>query len=58
MKLEENEIKPCPFCGATAKIKCILGRYTVVCQGCNAEMRSDYTPIEILIDMWNKRVIK
>lgn len=49
------ELKLCPFCGSEPEIKYILGRKAVVCQGCNAEMASDYTPIEILIDMWNRR---
>ena len=52
------KLKSCPFCGGNAKIKCILGRDAVICQECNAEMYSDYTPIEILVDMWNKRTIE
>ena len=50
-----TELKPCPFCGSEAIIKYILGREAVVCQGCNAEMCGDYTPIDILIEMWNRR---
>lgn len=49
------ELKSCPFCGGKAEIRYILGRKAVACQGCNANMISDYTPIEILIDMWNRR---
>ena len=52
------KLKPCPFCGGNAKIKSILGRDAVICEECNAEMCSDYTPIEILVDMWNKRTIE
>lgn len=49
------ELKPCPFCGGEAKVKYILGKKAVVCQECNAEMYSDYTPIEMLVEMWNRR---
>ena len=50
-----SSLKHCPFCGAEAKIKLILGRDAVCCTGCNATMESDYTPIETMIEMWNRR---
>lgn len=51
----ETKLLPCPFCGSDAKIRYILGRKAVVCRGCNAQMFGDYTPIEMLVEMWNKR---
>lgn len=50
-----NKLKSCPFCGGKAGIQYILGKECVTCKDCNAKMVSDYTPIEILIDMWNRR---
>ena len=52
------ELQDCPFCGGKAEIKIILGRDTICCKDCNATMISDYTPIETLIEMWNKRIVK
>lgn len=52
-----TELKPCPFCGGKAEIKCILGRDTIMCHECNAKMYSDYTPIEMQIEMWNRRTV-
>lgn len=54
--MAEMKLKPCPFCGGEAKIKFILGKEAVVCKNCYAYMLADYIPIEILIDMWNRRV--
>ena len=51
-----NKLKSCLFCGGKAEIN-ILGKECVACIDCNAKMSSDYTPIETLVDMWNKRVI-
>ena len=52
---DEIKLKPCPFCGGEAVIRLILGREAVVCKDCNAEMCSDYTPFDVLVDMWNRR---
>lgn len=53
--MTDVELKPCPFCGSEAKVKFILGREAVVCQGCNAEMFGTYSPIDVLVEMWNRR---
>ena len=53
--MADVELKPCPFCGSEAKVKYILGREAIACQGCNAEMVSSYSPIDVLVEMWNRR---
>ena len=54
----DTKLKDCPFCGGKAEIRIVLGRDTICCKDCNATMISDYTPIETLIEMWNKRTVK
>lgn len=31
---ENEELKPCPFCGGKAKINLFLGNYCVTCDSC------------------------
>ena len=60
------ELKPCPFCGGTAKIKthsffnskedCFADHsYGIRCSCCFAESYQFYTTEERAIEAWNRR---
>lgn len=60
-----KKIKPCPFCGAEAKLRKIASGYGVKCTRCKATWRVVYkeecytTPCmtqNVAIEAWNKRV--
>lgn len=48
-------IKSCPFCGETKYIE-LDGKNTIWCKGCQISFIS--MPDVLIIDIWNKRVIK
>jgi len=54
-----NDLLPCPFCGKTAIIADMkMGRYHVVCNGCHAQMGTDWDDRwskQDLVKMWNQR---
>ena len=67
-RLQDEELKPCPFCGGTpiavwnAKIRVLDGSglmheeygACIACDTCNAEIRT--TASHLVVDMWNRRV--
>lgn len=50
------DLKPCPFCGATANLIKVNGKYQVVCNGyaCLAK-QGGWDKAEYAIMAWNKR---
>lgn len=60
-KCEDNEVKPCPFCGSKAiiidKYKYNAGdRYRIFCTRCMAMIDPGYAQQEdTVMEMWNKR---
>lgn len=52
----EIKLKPCPFCGGTAKVTWLLARKCIACTGCLAAMIPSYQiEEEQLVRQWNKR---
>jgi endodeoxyribonuclease RalR len=56
--MNQEAIKPCPFCGCSAtRLKAIGSNYRVCCCGC--ETRSGFAEsMKEAIQRWNKRAIK
>jgi Lar family restriction alleviation protein len=62
--MSDEELKPCPFCGARAEIVAVqetdnVGGFVAYCTGCEASTKV-WFPIKddvtrILRDAWNKR---
>ena len=50
-----TELKPCPFCGAEAKITLFLGRNAICCTNCDAAMFGNYKEKDTIIIEWNRR---
>ena len=51
-----TELKPCPFCGASAELKHYdIGVYCVTCSRCFASM-GGYPKEEQVVEAWNRRV--
>ncbi len=48
----ENELKPCPFCGAKAEVKSAMGEYWVLCEFNCTGMESSQ---DRAIAAWNRR---
>jgi Lar family restriction alleviation protein len=53
------ELKPCPFCGASAEVKSECNdygdrEYYTACTGCEAEMRYCVSPDDAA-NSWNRR---
>lgn len=49
-----NELKPCPFCGGKAELRCFMNFYWVKCIKC--EVSTDAKPsLEKTIKAWNRR---
>jgi hypothetical protein len=64
-RMDEEELKPCPFCGGKAKFyEKPVGKYIVVCTECGAcnvkkgewDGFSFYTSIPDAKKAWNQRV--
>lgn len=65
--MENNELKPCPFCNGQAKIEVNMSAFTakVYCTSCNASMKNCYRGNEwiekfmenLISEEWNRRVI-
>ena len=52
-----SELKPCPFCGGTAKVSLFLGNYCVTCTECmGAISPARKQTKEEAIKAWNRRV--
>lgn len=60
-----NELKPCPFCGGTAKLLCVTGDYgyapniyMVECSYCGATIKKSNGYRDLtnsVISSWNRR---
>lgn len=54
--MNENELKPCPFCGAPAEMKETSGHdYFVKCTGCGARTRNHQENQNGAVERWNRR---
>ena len=55
--MNNEKLKPCPFCGGEAKVlgtKYEGGDYYIVCERCRVRVGSYSNPVEA-IEAWNKR---
>ncbi len=51
---EDDELKPCPFCGGGARNDEEFGVWNIVCMRCNT-MGPDAKTVEEAIKAWNTR---
>lgn len=51
---ENEELKPCPFCGGIASLKYFDGLYFVLCGSCGA-MTKRYRDTDYIKKAWNRR---
>lgn len=52
-----TNLKPCPFCGGTARIDRTEGGYTVWCTNldCPVSPHANYTSAKLAAECWNTR---
>ena len=54
IQMNETNLKPCPFCGARARIlQANDALFYISCTGCDA--RTDFDTREEVIETWNRR---
>lgn len=56
----ETRLKPCPFCGSSAKIDSLelqVIHYRIICSKCPVLTGVRYS-VEEVLEIWNNRVIK
>ena len=60
MKMPDDRLKPCPFCGSEAKMKSIVYPFMTLCwvrcENCNAEINNPRNNVEDAIEDWNRRI--
>ena len=66
-KIEDQRLKPCPFCGRKGLVRQVRSRYghdiSVICESCNARtgvlmMEPDMSRsvlIDEAVELWNRR---
>lgn len=53
--MNENELKPCPFCGGKAKLMDMGFPHWVYCENCGAKVHGRTFYEEDSVEAWNRR---